>query len=268
LTSGVEDEAVASIRQELPPVQKSEALGVDYNGPAGAKSLLPAKISPPPLVLASCQVPYLYLCADGFDCESDDSMTDGEYEVSMLLQQVKGGDESAREKLFGQLQSELRDMAAALMRSERPDHTLQATALVNEACVRLLDSDAINNASDRRYFFGMANRAMRQILVDHARKRQTIKRGGEYQRGSLDIVLENFEQSNGCRFDDLEASLDALEQDSPRQREVIELRFFSGLSIPEVAEVLDVSVSTIEREWRLARAKLFKQLRSEESNGG
>jgi RNA polymerase sigma factor (TIGR02999 family) len=196
-----------------------------------------------------------------FDPENGGLMTQGEHEVSILLQQVKGGDESAREQLFGQLQSELRDMAAALMSRERPDHTLQATALVNEACIRLLDSDAVNNASDRRYFFGMANRAMRQILVDHARRRQTAKRGRDFQRGSLDIVLDNFETSNGCRFEDLEASLESLEKDSPRQREVVELRFFSGLSIPEVAEVLDVSEGTIERDWRLARAKLYTQLR-------
>ncbi len=206
-----------------------------------------------------------FIHASLFDFESDDSMTQSEYDVSRLLRQVKGGDDSAKEQLFGQLQSELRGMAAALMRGERPDHTLQATALVNEACIRLLDSDAINNASDRRYFFGMANRAMRQILIDHARQRQTVKRGGDYQRGSLDIVLENFETSNGCRFDDLEASLEMLGDDSPRQREIIELRFFSGLSIPEVAEVLDISVSTIERDWRLARAKLFKQLRGEDT---
>ena len=185
------------------------------------------------------------------------------HEVSILLQRVKTGDESARDRLFIELQSELRDMAAALMRRERPDHTLQATALVNEACVRLLDSDAIASASDRRYFFGMANRAMRQILVDHARQRQTAKRGGDYQRGSLDIVLENFETSNGCNFEDLESSLDKLEQDSPRQREVVELRFFSGLSIPEVAEVLNVSEGTVERDWRLARAKLYQELRRE-----
>lgn len=188
-----------------------------------------------------------------------------ESEVSMLLQQVKSGNESARERLFIELQSELRDMAAALMRRERPDHTLQATALVNEACVRLLDSDAIENASDRRYFFGMANRAMRQILIDHGRKRNTAKRGGDYQRGSLDIVLENFEASNGCRFEDLETALEALEGDSPRQREVVELRFFSGLSIAEVAEVLEVSVGTVERDWRLARAKLYQRLRDVEA---
>lgn len=192
-------------------------------------------------------------------------MSDPQPEVSLLLQRVKQGDESARELLFVELQSELHAMAGALMRRERPDHTLQATALVNEACVRLLDSDAIANASDRRYFFGMANRAMRQILIDHGRKRGTAKRGGDYQRGSLDIVLENFESSNGCRFEDLEAALGSLEQDSPRQREVVELRFFSGLSIPEVAEVLEVSVGTVERDWRLARAKLYHQLREQDS---
>jgi len=191
-----------------------------------------------------------------------------ELEVSTLLRQVRQGDESARDRLFIELQSELREMAAGLMRRERPDHTLQATALVNEACVRLLDSDAIANASDRRYFFGMANRAMRQILVDHSRKRGAAKRGGEYQRGSLDIVLENFESGNGCRFDDLEAALEKLEHDSPRQREVIELRFFSGLSIAEVAEVLEVSVGTVERDWRLARAKLFRQLRGDSQSSG
>ena len=182
-------------------------------------------------------------------------------EVSMLLQQVKEGDDSAREQLFITLQTELRDMAGAMMRRERPDHTLQATALVNEACLKLLDSDAFNNVSNRRYMFGMANRAMRQILVDHARRRKTNKRGGDHQRASLDIVLDNFEASNHCQFEDLEMALSNLEKDSPRQREVVELRFFSGLSVEEVAGVLEVSVGTVERDWRLARAKLFQQLR-------
>jgi RNA polymerase sigma factor (TIGR02999 family) len=186
-----------------------------------------------------------------------------ETEVSMLLQQVKQGDPSARERLFTTLQSELRDMAGALMRRERPDHTLQATALVNEACLKLMDSDAFANASNRRYMFGMANRAMRQILVDHARKRKTSKRGGDHVRASMDIVLDNFEASNRCQFEDLEDALMSLEQDSPRQREVVELRFFSGLSVEEVADVLEVSVGTVERDWRLARAKLFQQLRDE-----
>ncbi|PAY20443.1 MULTISPECIES: ECF-type sigma factor [Pirellulaceae] len=184
-------------------------------------------------------------------------------DVSMMLRELGRGNDSVKEQLFEQLQSELRQMASALMRRERSDHTLQATALVNEACIRLLDSDAIGNATDRRYFFAAANRAMRQILIDHARRRNTTKRGGEYQRGSLDVVLENFETSNGCRFEDLEASLEVLEKDSPRQREVVELRFFSGLSIPETAEVLGVSEGTVERDWRLARAKLYQQLREE-----
>ncbi|MCC9643410.1 sigma-70 family RNA polymerase sigma factor [Rhodopirellula sp. JC740] len=195
-----------------------------------------------------------------------DRVNQPETEVSMLLQQVKGGDEAAREKLFVTLQSELRDMAGALMRGERPDHTLQATALVNEACVRLLDTEALKNVSDRRYMFGMANRAMRQILIDHARRRRTNKRGGEYQRASLDVVLDNFEASNRCQYEDLESALDALEQDSPRQREVVELRFFSGLTNEEVAKVLEISVATVERDWRMARAKLFNQLRGESSD--
>lgn len=193
-------------------------------------------------------------------------MNDPPHEVSILLQQVQGGDESAKERLFAELQSELRGMAAGMMNRERPDHTLQATALVNEACIRLLDSDAVENATDRRYFFGMANRAMRQILVDHARRRSTNKRGGDYQRGSLDVMLENFESSNRCRFEDLEDSLEQLEKESPRQREVVELRFFSGLSVPEVAEVLEISVGSVERDWRLARAKLFQQLRDEDTS--
>ncbi len=193
-------------------------------------------------------------------------MTQPESEVSMLLQQVKQGDAAARDRLFATLQGELRDMAEGLMRRERPDHTLQATALVNEACIRLLDSDAFNNASDRRYMFGMANRAMRQILVDHARKRKTDKRGGDHQRASLDIVLDNFESRNHCRFEDLEAALESLEATSPRQREVVELRFFSGLSIEEVANVLEVSVGTIERDWRIARAKLFQLLRDDSAD--
>ncbi|PHQ35850.1 ECF-type sigma factor [Rhodopirellula bahusiensis] len=192
-------------------------------------------------------------------------MSQPETEVSMLLQQVKNGDEEAREKLFVTLQSELRDMAGALMRGERPDHTLQATALVNEACVRLLDTEALKNVSDRRYMFGMANRAMRQILIDHARRRRTNKRGGDYQRASLDVVLDNFEANNRCQYEDLESALEGLEATSPRQREVVELRFFSGLTNEEVAKVLEISVATVERDWRLARAKLFDQLRSQDA---
>ena len=190
-------------------------------------------------------------------------MPQPESDVSMLLQQIQQGDGAAREQLFATLHHELRDMAEALMRRERPDHTLQATALVNEACLKLLDTDAIGNVTNRRYMFGMANRAMRQILVDHARKRKADKRGGDYERASLDIVLDNFESNNHCQFEDLEAALERLEATSARQREVVELRFFSGLSIEEVAKLLEVSVGTIERDWRLARAKLFQLLRDE-----
>jgi RNA polymerase sigma factor (TIGR02999 family) len=181
-------------------------------------------------------------------------------ELSLLLQQANQGDEHAREHLFVVLQNEMRSLAAALMSRERPDHTLQATALVNEACLRLLGSDAIKQAADRRYVFAMANRAMRQVLIDHARSRKAEKRGGEHQKVSLDFVLENFESHNQCQFEDLDIALSRLESESPRQREVVELKFFSGLTLPEVAEVLEVSLGTVQRDWKLARAKLFHYL--------
>ncbi len=187
-------------------------------------------------------------------------MNHAQSEVSLLIHQVKQGDESAKEKLFFLLHAELRDLAGLLMRRERPDHTLQATALVNEACIRLLSSDALTSASDRKYLFGAANRAMRQVLIDHSRRKRAPKRGGDHLRTSLDVVLENFESSNHCRFEDLDAALEKLEIDSKRQREVVELRFFSGLSLLEVAEVLEVSLGTVQRDWRLARAKLMQLL--------
>lgn len=193
-------------------------------------------------------------------------MPEPEIEVSMLLDRIREGDESAKADLFTQLQSELRVMAAALMRRERVDHTLQATALVNEACLRLLGDQSMEKMSDRRYLFASANRAMRQILVDHARGRSATKRGGEMARQSLDIVLDNFETSNGCRFEDLELALAKLGEQSERRREIVELRFLSGLSVPEVADVLEISVSSVERDWRVARAQLFQMLRDPETD--
>lgn len=192
-------------------------------------------------------------------------MSQPEMEVSLLLDRIRDGDESAKAQLFTELQSELRVMASGLMRRERVDHTLQATALVNEACLKLLGDDAIDRMGDRRYLFASANRAMRQILVDHARSRSATKRGGEMARQSLDVVLDNFESSNGCRFEDLEVALDKLGEQSTRRREIVELRFFSGLSVPEVADVLEISVSSVERDWRVARAQLFQMLRDQES---
>lgn len=191
------------------------------------------------------------------------TMSESNVEVSMLLGKIREGDSDAKAQLFTELQTELRRMASGLMRRERVDHTLQATALVNEACVRLLGDEAVEKISDRRYLFASANRAMRQILVDHARARSANKRGGAMQRQPLDVVLDNFEASNACRFEDLEMALAKLGEQSPRRREIVELRFLSGLSVPEVAKMLDISVSSVERDWRVARAALFTMLRAD-----
>lgn len=180
--------------------------------------------------------------------------------VSLLLQKARTGDEAAHQELFEAISGEMRQLAGGLMRGERADHTLQASALVNEAYVRMREQGVVENAENRRYLFGAANKAMRQILVDHARTRQAKKRGGEANRNALDTVIDNFETHNEMNFLDLDDALTRLGEDSARQREVIELKFFSGLTIDQMASVLGCSHTTVENDWKLARAKLFRWL--------
>lgn len=184
-------------------------------------------------------------------------------EVTLLLNNARAGDLDSADRLFQLLAADLRRSANNMMKRERVDHTLQPTALINAACVRLLDQKVIENAEGRRYLFAAANQAMRQILVDHSRKRNTAKRGGDWTRGSLDVVLDNFETESGFPFEELDAALTSLEEDSPRQREVVEHRFLAGLSVAETATLLKVSEGTVERDWRLARVKLYAALKGE-----
>ena len=177
--------------------------------------------------------------------------------VTKYLRLIQAGDSVARDQLFELLIRELRGQANYLMRSEKADHSLGASGLVNETCLRLLEQHAIFSAANRRQLFGAANRAMRQILVDHARRRGAVKRGGDREKMFLDNVLDSFVADNGFVFEQLHEALDKLELESPRQREVVEHRFFGGLSIAETASLIGVSTSTIEREWRLARVKLY-----------
>jgi len=193
---------------------------------------------------------------------SENTVSSGE--VTLLLTNAQEGDGESAERLFQILAADLRSSANNMMKLERADHTLQPTALINEACVRLLDQQVIRNAANRRYLFAAANQAMRQILVDHSRKRNAAKRGGDWTRGSLDIVLDNFESQSGFPFEELDAALSALEEDAPRQREVVEHRFFGGLTVAETAALLEVSEGTVERDWRLARVKLYAAMKSEE----
>jgi RNA polymerase sigma factor (TIGR02999 family) len=145
------------------------------------------------------------------------------------------------------------------MHQERAGHTLQPSALVHEALLRLLDGDALANVPNRRYLFAAAAQAMRQVLIDHARRRHAAKRDGARARVPLDEALAKFEE-RGLDIIALHEALESLARAHPRQAEVVNLRFFSGLSVPEVAEMLGVSDTTVEGDWRFARAWLRRQL--------
>jgi RNA polymerase sigma factor (TIGR02999 family) len=180
-------------------------------------------------------------------------------DLSELLGAARAGREGAADRLVAAIYAELRRMADGLMRHERPGHTLQPSDLVHEALLRLLEGDALAEVPNRRYLFAAAARAMRQVLVDHARRRRAARHGGERARRPLDDVLNSYEAD---RLDllALDEALDRLAAAHQRPALVIALRFFCGLSVPEVAEVLEVSDTTAESDWRFARAWLRDQL--------
>jgi RNA polymerase sigma factor (TIGR02999 family) len=181
-------------------------------------------------------------------------------DLTALINEARTGGKVARDRLFRAIYAEFHRIAVALMGKERQGHTLQPTALVGEAVIRLINGRAIERAPDRRYLFGAANRAMRQALVDHHRKRNT--REGNLMRVPLDEVLAFLEERN-LDIEALDKALDRLAQLYERQGLVVALRFFAGLSVAEVAEALDVSVGTVELDWRFARAWLRDQLEGE-----
>ena len=183
-------------------------------------------------------------------------------DVTGLLVAWGNGDESVLEELMPIVHGELRRLARRLMRGERGNHTLQTTALVNEAYLRLVDLNRVR-WQDRAHFFAMSARLMRRILVDHARSRNYQKRGGALRRVSLDeaLVVSGERGTDLVALDDALAELAAVD---PRKSQVVELRFFGGLSIEEAAEALQVSGETVLRDWRFARAWLRREL-SEES---
>ncbi len=180
-------------------------------------------------------------------------------ELTAVMNEARGGRADARDKLVRAVYDELRRMADGMMRRERPDHTLQPSALVNEALIRLFDGDALTRANDRRYLFAAAAQAMRQVLVDHARARNAAKRTGGKDRVPLDDALAYFEEQQ-LDLLALNEAVDRLMKLNERQGLTVTLRFFAGLSVPEVAQALDVSVATVEGDWRVARAWLHGQL--------
>jgi len=189
-------------------------------------------------------------------------MSDSQSEnLTILLSQASTGDTEAESQLMEAAYEELRRLAGGMMRRERGDHTLQATALVNEAALRMLGQQALVASGNRAYFFGAMATAMRRVLVDHARSRNARRRGGgDYQRQGLDVAIEAIETEAQVDLIALNDALDRLEAMSERQNRIVTLRFFGGMSLPEIAEHLDVSVSTVEKDWRLARAWLHHQL--------
>jgi RNA polymerase sigma-70 factor (ECF subfamily) len=183
--------------------------------------------------------------------------------VTLLLAQLREGNQDAANQLIPLIYAELRRMAGAYMQRERPGQTLQATALVHEAYLRLVDGQQ-GPWQNRAHFFAIAAHTMRQVLVDHARRRQAGKRGGTSARKvAIDVDLLIAPD----RLEDIIAIDEALERLAaidPRQSRLIELRFFVGLNVEEVAEVMGISPITVKREWRSAKAWLHRELDGKE----
>jgi RNA polymerase sigma factor (TIGR02999 family) len=178
--------------------------------------------------------------------------------VTGLLRAWSDGSEDALEQLLPLVEAELRRLARAYLARERRGHTLQATALVNEAFVRLIDARSVR-WQDRAHFLGISARLMRQVLVDHARAHASQKRGGgTYQVTLTDAVAIAPEVSVDLIA--IDRALEALAAADPRKAKVVELRFFGGLTVEETAEVLHLSTDTIKRDWRLAKLWLLQEL--------
>ncbi|MDE3179082.1 MAG: sigma-70 family RNA polymerase sigma factor [Acidobacteriota bacterium] len=183
------------------------------------------------------------------------------HEVTQLLQAWSGGDENALEKLVPLVESELHRLARRYMARERPGHTLQPTALVNEAYLRLVDVKKVN-WQNRAQFMGVCARLMRRILVDFARSHHSLKRGGENSRLSLEEapVVSKERAGDLVALDEALSDLAAADE---RRSQVVEMRFFGGLSVEETAEVLKVSPETVMHDWKLAKAWLLRELGGE-----
>ena len=180
------------------------------------------------------------------------------HDLTEILVRWSEGRREALDQLIPLIYDELHRIAARYLRQERSEHTLQPTALVHEAWIRLIDQKNVT-WQNRAHFFGVSAELMRRILVDHARRKKAEKRGGGAATVALD---ENIEWSDHRDLDlvDLDDALQALATVDPQQSKVVEMRFFGGLSVEETAEALGVSGTTVKREWRMARAWLLREL--------
>ncbi|SPF40420.1 RNA polymerase, sigma-24 subunit, ECF subfamily [Candidatus Sulfopaludibacter sp. SbA4] len=180
--------------------------------------------------------------------------------VTQLLHASSQGNRAAEDELIPLVYAELRRLAASYMRLERPDHTLQPTALVHEAYLRLVGQES--SWQNRTHFLGVAAQQMRRILVDHARKHKAAKRAGKESRVSFEDVLAVALEQPG-HVVEIDAALDQLAKEFPRQARVVELRFFGGYTEDDIAKVLAVSPETVKRDWRFAKTWLSREMRKE-----
>ena len=183
---------------------------------------------------------------------------------TQLLRRGAEGDSDANRDLLPLVYAELKQLASSFMKGQSSDHTLQATALVHEAWMKLVDGEGQSSWESRRHFFGLAASAMRSVLIDHARARRALKRGGSsHERVPLDDVMDRAEESvhDVLEFDE---ALDALAETDPDLAKLVELRFYAGLTMEAAAAALGVSKPTAERRWTVARALLWDRLRGSE----
>jgi RNA polymerase sigma factor (TIGR02999 family) len=179
-------------------------------------------------------------------------------EITRLLLAWGQGDQTALERLMPLVYEELRRLARRHMNRQRAGHTLQTTALVNEAYLRLIDSSQVQ-WQNRAHFFAVSAHLMRRILIDFARSRMSLKRGAEARQITLDDALE-VSSERGADLIALDDALNTLAGMNPRQSQIVELRYFGGLSEEEIAEALKISPRTVRRDWSLARAWLYREL--------
>lgn len=180
--------------------------------------------------------------------------------ITQLLNEYQSGNKDALDAVFPMVYDELRKLAASRLRSERSEHTLQATALVHEAYLRLIEQNK-QTWHNRAHFFGLAAEMMRRILVNHAVKRNADKRFGNQTRLALDEMID-FTEGQDVNLIRLDEALTTLAEFDPKQAKIVELKFFGGLTNEEIAEVTNVSDSTVKREWRIAKAWLHDQLKA------
>lgn len=181
-------------------------------------------------------------------------------DVTQMLNAISSGDGKAPERLLELVYNELRRLAHGYMKNERSDHTLQATALVHEAYIQLVDWKNVS-WQNRAHFFAAAAQMMRRILVDHARERNALKRGGGLRTIALDEAV-SFPNQNNVDLIGLDDALLELGSFDPQQARIVELRFFGGLTIEETAHALNISDSTVKRDWQIAKAWLFNRLKA------